>query len=172
MLATHVPLRHGALVSLGGLRRWSSRQDSGTSAENAVLDQHYMKMLSIEACLALAGFDATQWHEYLLPRSRGTSVNDPDAKWLIEFFFPELYKTIDRVAAAYESNPHHRDDPISVTNFRFVTTIRELTLFWLQDSVIMLKEYEELACTPPWSTMLKHTEAKRRFDSFAVTVRT
>ena len=135
------------------------------------MDQHYLKNLSIEVLLANAGFNARQWSEYKIPRSRGTSIQDPDTKILVEFFFPDLYEMQLRASNANAGRPTYRTDPQSVTNFEFLSMLREITFFWLQDTVTMLREHRELQRVAPYSTLLegcnKDTRVKQAFEMFS-----
>ena len=46
----------------------------------------------------------------------------------------------------------------------------QLTFFWLQDSVVLLKELPELADIKPWSTMLSDASAYEAFQEMAEAV--
>lgn len=119
-----------------------------------VMDKHYLKNLSYEVLLANAGFNAKQWNLYRIPRSRGTSLNDSFVKILIEFFYPDIYRQCDRARAAYEGRAYYATDAISITNLRFLQTLREITLFWLQDAVLLVERYKNLAGVAPFKTLL------------------
>ena len=135
------------------------------------MDQHYLKNLSIEVLLANAGFNARQWSEYKIPRSRGTSIDDPDTKILVEFFFPGLYEMQQRASNANAGRPTYRTDPQSVTNFEFLSMLREITFFWLQDTVTMLTEHRELQRVAPYTTLLEgcnqDARVKQAFEMFS-----
>ena len=75
-------------------------------------------------------------------------------KMLIEFFFPNLYELCDRAKAAYEGRAFYPTDAISITNLRFLQTLREITLFWLQDAVLLTERYPDLAGFEPIKTLL------------------
>ena len=136
-----------------GAGRWNSQANSKQSAGH-VMDRHYLKNLSYEVLLANAGFNAKQWNLYRIPRSRGTTVHDSHVKTLIEFFFPNLYHACDRARSAFEGNAIEPSDAVSTTNVHFLETVRELTLFWLQDTIILIPHHPELARVAPWSTLL------------------
>ena len=126
-------------------------------------------MLSIEVCLANAGFNAKDWQMYHLPRSRGTSLQDADVKQLVEFFFPDLYNLVRRATLGYHGKPEG-GDVSSVTNFRFLCNLQEMTFFWIQDAVILLGRddlKDDLKDEPPWSWMLANEEARKLLESIA-----
>ena len=139
------------------------------------MDQHYLKNLSNEVLLANAGYNAKEWSEYKIPRSRGTSINDNETKILVEFFFADLYNMQERARVAHAGRPQIRSDPNSVTNFEFLTMLREITFFWLQDCVVLLSEQKELQNVAPFSTLLQGCIAEPRvreaFDWFSKQVR-
>ena len=128
--------------------------------------------MSIEVALANAGFDASQWRAYMIPRARGSSTTDPHVKFLIEFFFPDLYDKVERAAEARRGIPrkNHSEDGVaehdlfSESNWRFTSTLKEITFFWLQDAVILLKEYPRLVQSTPRSTLTKNAEAREAFS--------
>ena len=119
------------------------------------MDQHYLKNLSIECLLGTAGFNAQQWNMYQIPRCRGTRLWDAHTQILIEFFFPNLYYLCERAKAAHEGFPMDDGDAQSETNFRFLTNLREMTFFWLQDAIQLFKECPRITSVPPWSTLLQ-----------------
>ena len=131
------------------------------------MNKYYLLNLSIEVALANADFDATQWRSYMLPRSRGTSLQDPHVKFLVEFFFPDLYDIVERAELAYQYRRRHESDPHSMSNWRFTANLKEGTLFWLQDAVVLLKEFPKLAEMPPWSTMLLDDKAHDAFKTLS-----
>ena len=141
--------------------RWNASK--GEKNSQHVLNHHYLRNLSIEVALANAGFKATAWNDYCLPRSRGSSIHDDYIQRLIEFFFPNLYELCARTFAAFEGNPTFDSDVISETNYRFTHTLRDLMLFWLQDAVVILEELPALADYPPWSSLYKNDDVKRDF---------
>ena len=144
LIATRYPLP--------AAHRWTGT--TGSQDKASVLNKHYLRSISIESALGCAGYNAKYWNHYMLPRSRANKITDADSKALIEFFYPDLYAKCDRALAASEGNPMVQSDPISVTNYRFLDNLREITFFWLQDAVIMLDDEAELAGVAPWSTLL------------------
>ena len=125
------------------------------------MNKHYLKNLSVEVCLANAGFVATNPMGYVLPRSRGSSLSDAYVKRLIEFFYPDLYATCERAERAYRMPGHEVDDDhSSTTNYRFTDNLREITFFWLQDACVLLHRYPDLATSAPWCTLLHNQTAK------------
>ena len=146
--------------------RWNSDRARNT-AEAAVLNQHYLKVLSAEVCLANAGFTATERKSYIIPRSRGTALHDECTKQCIEFFYPGLYAIVNRACAAVEDKPICEEDPVSVTNHKFTEMLQMVTFYWLQDAVVLLAKYPELKHRAPWSTLLENEPASTAFRSFS-----
>jgi hypothetical protein len=155
--------------------RWNGKKP-GAGSDAHVLNQHYLRNLSTEVALANAGFNAKYWNMYLIPRARGTSMHDEHVKVLIEFFYPNLYEGVKRAKAAYEGNPLRGGDAMSETNYRFLSNLREITFFWLQDAVVLLQQIPELSSADPWRTLLKgaeeHEEIKTAFERLGTEVMT
>ena len=117
------------------------------------MNHHYLKSLSIQVLLANAGFNAKHWDNYNLPRARAGHLHDPKVKGLIEFFYPNIYDQFNRANEAFNGRPRP-GDMSSETNYRFLFSLINLTLFWLQDAAVLLHRYPGFANIPPWSTML------------------
>jgi hypothetical protein len=124
------------------------------SGDSNVMNEHYLKALSIDVLLATAGFNAKHWEAYSIPRQRGGNLSDPHMKALIEYWFPGIYYATDRAEAALKGKPYHPADVVSVTNYRFLDNLKHMTMFWIQDAVILLKTHPEIKDHPPWSTFL------------------
>ena len=148
--------------------RWNGAgKKQGSDAH--VLNHHYLKNLSIEVALANAGYSGKAWHEYILSRTHGTSLDDANMRKLIEYFWPFLYNQCARSKAAYEGKPMFREDAISETNYRFLVNLREITFFWIQDAVILLDSMPELQQVEPWAALLK-PELRPAFDAIGTAV--
>lgn len=148
------------------MHRWSVKAATGGS-DAQTMNFHYLLTLSPEVLLANAGYDATCWRSYILPRSQGGSLQDVHVKLLIEFFFPNLYEHCNRAQSAYEGAPLVDGDFASETNHRFLENLRNITFFWLQDAVILLQQLPSLKDTPPWSTLLASEPARVHLEKLA-----
>ena len=120
------------------------------------MNEYYLKALSVDVLLANAGFNAKHWDNYILPRSRGSSLVDADVRHCVEFFFPNIYESYLRAEASYENRPWTPDDVVSETNYRFLWMVLNVTHFWLQDFVVLFQRYPDIKNHPPWSTLLSH----------------
>ena len=135
--------------------RWNSQDGKGN--DSTIMNRHYLRNLSTEVVLANAGFRATSWKSYYLPRARGGTIHDAHVKRLIEFFYPDLYEKCERAQRAYNGNPDAYNsmqcDAISETNLKFLENLRQITFFWLQDAVILLDKDARYGSVRPWSLL-------------------
>ena len=135
--------------------RWNSQDGKGN--DSTIMNRHYLRNLSTEVVLANAGFRATSWKSYYLPRARGGTIHDAHVKRLIEFFYPDLYEKCERAQRAYNGKPDAFNemqwDAISETNVKFLENLRQITFFWLQDAVILLDKDARYGSVRPWSLL-------------------
>jgi len=66
--ASHPEIERAGRWNQGGAKA------SGSAGDAGCLNRHYLRNLSIEVALANAGFNAKYWNHYILPRSRGSSL--------------------------------------------------------------------------------------------------
>ena len=84
---------------------------------------------------------------------------------MIEFLFPNLYEMVDRAEAAFnQHHPEHPEDPESVTNYRWLKNLREITFFWLQDAVELLETSPEIGNAAPWKWLLQSPKQKQNLE--------
>ena len=122
-------------------------------------------MLSCQVLLANADFNAQQWKAYRIPRCRGGKLSDDFVQRLIEFFFPDLYGQIERATNAYVyNNPNPLTDPKSETNYEWLTMLREITFFWMQDAVALMRTCPEIVGAPPWSWIAEDANARLELE--------
>lgn len=131
---------------------------------------HYLRTLSIHVLLANAGFKATNWENYNIPRSRGTSLDDLHVRQLIEFFYPGVFDMLQKADDAFRGKRLPGGVFKSQTNVLWLRNLVHITFFWLQDAVPLLQRHPELANTPPWCTMLQDEHAYERFRQMSVVV--
>ena len=145
-LATLLPL-------LPMLPRWSTGGEQGGKGEDSVMNQHYLRNLSIEVLLANSGFNAKNFNHYTLPRGRAGKLTDDHVKRLIEHIYPDLYAKVIRAKAAFDGTPEFETDAVSTTNMRFLQSLQICTLFWLQDAVVLIDRIPELIDIAPWNLL-------------------
>lgn len=153
------------------LIRWSTGGENGGKAEDTVMNQHYLKNVSNEVCLANAGFNARHWNHYLLPRGRAGKLTDDFVQRLIEHLFPCLYAKVKRAKAAYDRAPEFLSDPISETNMRFTRNLQMITFFWLQDAVVLLDRIPELSSVAPWDLLTRGDSIQSDFERLGTAVK-
>ena len=59
---------------------------------------------------------------------------------------------------------------MTVTNYRFLSNLKVITFFWIQDAPVLLKECEDLKDAAPWSLMLADEQARKDLESVAARV--
>ena len=144
------------------------------------MNHHYLRSLSHEVTLANAGFNARHWQAYEIPRSRGSALTDNFIKRPIEWIFPDVYAKAEHARKQFNQRSHTAGEQFdatyderlpewarhelfgSETNHRFLENIIEMTFFWLQDAVVLLREHPHLADVDPWRTFL--SDATNRSD--------
>ena len=125
-------------------------------------------MLACQVLLANADFNAQQWQAYRIPRGRGGAICDDVVQKLVEFFFPGLYGFIERATNAYIfNNPNPETDPKSETNYEWLHMLREVTFFWLQDAIALMRESPEICAIPPWCWIAEDANAVSDLESLA-----
>ena len=150
---------------------WSTGGENGGKAEDSVMNQHYLRNVSVEVCLANGGFNARHWNHYLLPRGRAGKLTDDYVQRLIEHLFPDLYSKVRRAKSAFDGLPEHPDDAISTTNWRFLENLQIITLFWLQDAVVLMTDIPEIASAAPWNLLTGGGQVTTDFERLGTEVR-
>ena len=162
-LATLLPL-------LPMLPRWSTGGEQGGKGEDSVMNQHYLRNLSIEVLLANSGFNAKNFNHYTLPRGRAGKLSDDHVKRLIEHIYPDLYAKVIRAKAAFDGTPEFETDAVSTTNMRFLQSLQICTLFWLQDAVVLIDRIPELIDIAPWNLLTEGGSVTADFERLGTDV--
>ena len=105
-LATLLPL-------LPMLPRWSTGGEQGGKGEDSVMNQHYLRNLSIEVLLANSGFNAKNFNHYAFPRGRAGKLSDDHVKRLIEHIYPDLRRPFNAETPSRRSQAPSNGDTVS-----------------------------------------------------------
>lgn len=143
-----------------GMGRWA---DSHTDC-NSVMARSYLKNLPPGGLLAAAGFVAGRNNsmEYVLPRGRCIDVtdlvaltHDHDFAIVMDYLFPSCLENASR--ATQPSSFH------SVSNVGLTRVIVASVASWVQDSVIMIKQYPALKQLEPYTYLFADRKVKAAY---------